>query len=177
MVRLQIYSPNLKIYLKHCTAWPCQKVEVSGLWMMVQSELEPDSGWGLCARPCTGKRYAWSSLAVSLLVEQHQLLVFLHTVPYAHAREDVWLPDAQIAIFHLLCKPVASSLEMFPNPDSTWGHLLDRAVLVLSSFLCLHSFSIYTLWLFKGVRTPCRIPCETGRLKKKIEGELICVSL
>ena len=53
---------------------------------------------------------------------------------------------------------IASSLEMFSDPDSAWGHLLDGALLAPSICLGLPSFSAYSLWLFKGVRAPRRIP-------------------
>lgn len=53
---------------------------------------------------------------------------------------------------------VASSLEMFPDPDSAWGHPLDGALLDPSTCLGLLAFSTYSLWLFKGVRAPSRIP-------------------
>lgn len=150
MVRLQIYSPNLKIYLKNCMVWPCQKGEVSSLWMnqgdAVQTAPEPDLVWGLYARPCMARRYASSSLAVSLLVERHQLLVFLYTVPSARAREDICLPDAQRAISHLLWVQGSKltwrcSLTQVQPGD----HLLDGALLAPSTCLSLLSFSTYSL--------------------------------
>lgn len=47
-VRLQICSFNFKFYLKNYMAGPCQKGQISGLWM--------NSGW--CNLNCLGARHA-----------------------------------------------------------------------------------------------------------------------
>lgn len=48
MVRLQICSSNFKIYLKNYVTGPCQKGQISGLWM----------NSGSCNFNCLGGRQA-----------------------------------------------------------------------------------------------------------------------
>lgn len=148
MVRLQIRASNFKIYLKNDMAWPCQKGQASGLWMNQGGAVWTappwrQTGWGLCAKPCMDRRKASSCLAVSLLVEQHQLFVFLLKLPM-HMREKVFgsqmakecLPGCRVAI----------------TGDVPWltfslGLPLGWSSLSAPSTpLSLLSFSIYSLW-------------------------------
>lgn len=94
MVRLQISSSNFKIYLKNDVVGPCHKGQVSGLWMnqggAIWTALEPDR---LETGACMDRGKAQSCLAVFLLVEQHQLFVFLLKLP-VHMQEKIL--DSQI---------------------------------------------------------------------------------